>query len=1229
MGSQIVVSDTVPPYGQRLLPTVIDDAARIEPYRVLFYNPRNNDPSQGYDQVTTKIFANAINKLCGCVDAHVSLIRESGCELWITSSSGVDDSNTEKFTGRLDIARATAPELVDLLQEDPNSPSYPYEKPFEQGRSDVLALLHTSGSTGLPKLVPLYLGTTSAMDAMHLMDPIDGQRPSMVEWAGTKTLCAMPLFHTAGISFGLYGAVFFRWTVVLPSTGPLVQHVIEESLDSIKLDSAFISPSVLQDISKSPRALDKLSMLKFVASAGGPILQSVGQAIYPRVPVFQIMGMTELQLVPSMSTHGDDWQYFHFHPSVGFEMEPAASSHDGSSDNLFQLVYVKRESLRLTQSIFVTFPHVDRWESKDLYSRHPRKPHLWKYEMRADDVIVLSNGEKFNPLGAEAKLIGHPVIHSAYITGRSRFQAAVLIHPTDDVKDMSDSDIIETVWPAIREANESLPAYAQIHWGFVKIARRPFALTPKGTLARKATESLFGPEIEEVYARSDRGDESSLLPIDTATLQTLQDGVAAAVRAVSGNREVGLHDTLFAAGLDSLHVLRLARVLRSSSGVGVQAGAVYENPSIAQLSAYLWAQLRQQQQNGSTTDHRGDDTNPNGGHNSNGDNARATAISRMLAKHSPSFRRARNSSSKGEYVVLTGSTGSIGPFLLDRLCRNERVAGIWCLNRREDARQRQVQLARANGLPYDWDEGGKVQFLRSDISSAETFGLSSSELQDILHRATIIIHNAWEVNFNLSLPSFEPHIRGLETLVDICRRTRNKIRFYFMSSISAALRWPRDALGRRVPEAEISDPGAAMNGYGASKWVAEHLLARAAEAGVLTLSVFRVGQVGGPVQTFGPGSMWSRRDWVPALIDSSVYLRMLPSDLGLFNDLDWIPVDLLATVLDQLMFNVRPKLVDGQEEAGQENNSHEEIHYYNLLNPATERWSKLLPILIKRLGAAPAGSPDEMQVGTLKQWIARLQDSEASVVRAIDTPLGHSGKVNEDAGIAKVQTGLALVAFFQMLDEANTTGARNDSATENGLDEGPRFKIDWAMEKAISGSPALADLPSAIPVLASPHIVTQQFMTAAKSGVSAYARTFRKLLRPGSADGSNRYKAEVGTSSQDFVKTPEFCILDHAFLRFPAKASRDLQYTSARNALDDAFRVRNHECHVIPPIVFDADKTSSAKLVDFLVLSTVDVEYHAIALFFGPGVPSPYRRIIPTNLGMANAIRSRAVEISV
>lgn len=128
----------------------------------------------------------------------------------------------------------------------------------------------------------------------------------------------------------------------------------------------------------------------------------------------------------------------------------------------------------------------------------------------------------------------------------------------------------------------------------------------------------------------------------------------------------------------------------------------------------------------------------------------------------------------------------------------------------------------------------------------------------------ILLDNAWEVNFNLPLSSFETQLIGLQSLVRICTETQNKIRFFFVSSISGAMNWPSHILGP-IPEAKLTNLDASINGYGASKLVAEHLLGKAAQSGALRLSVLRVGQVGGPVATRREGSIWTRRDWVPAV----------------------------------------------------------------------------------------------------------------------------------------------------------------------------------------------------------------------------------------------------------------------------------------------------------------------------------------------------------------------------
>lgn len=81
------------------------------------------------------------------------------------------------------------------------------------------------------------------------------------------------------------------------------------------------------------------------------------------------------------------------------------------------------------------------------------------------------------------------------------------------------------------------------------------------------------------------------------------------------------------------------------------------------------------------------------------------------------------------------------------------------------------------------------------------------------------------------------------------------------------MNWPSHLLGS-IPEAKMANLDAPINGYGASKLVAEHLLSKAAQSSVLSLSVLRVGQIAGPVKTRGEGSVWTQRDWVPAVSHS-------------------------------------------------------------------------------------------------------------------------------------------------------------------------------------------------------------------------------------------------------------------------------------------------------------------------------------------------------------------------
>ena len=104
---------------------------------------------------------------------------------------------------------------------------------------------------------------------------------------------------------------------------------------------------------------------------------------------------------------------------------------------------------------------------------------------------------------------------------------------------------------------------------------------------------------------------------------------------------------------------------------------------------------------------------------------------------------------------------------------------------------------------------------------------------------THIVHNAWRVDFNLSVTSFEKYIAGTRRLVDLCCLLERPVKLLYTSSVAATQTW---GLNRgRVPEEVITDPRVAMgNGYAASKFATEnvsHLSVNCTEISPTTIDI--------------------------------------------------------------------------------------------------------------------------------------------------------------------------------------------------------------------------------------------------------------------------------------------------------------------------------------------------------------------------------------------------------
>lgn len=156
---------------------------------------------------------------------------------------------------------------------------------------------------------------------------------------------------------------------------------------------------------------------------------------------------------------------------------------------------------------------------------------------------------------------------------------------------------------------------------------------------------------------------------------------------------------------------------------------------------------------------------------------------------------------------------------------------------------------------------------------------------------TVIIHNAWKLDFNLGLGSFESHVRGTRHLIDLAATGphASEIRFVFTSSVTSAQGWDRDR--GAVPEEIEEDTGIAVGaGYGESKYVAERVsgtslspswecpseTAQILASSGLQVTCLRIGQISGG----SPMGAWSTTDWFPILVKSSLSLGAFPTADG-------------------------------------------------------------------------------------------------------------------------------------------------------------------------------------------------------------------------------------------------------------------------------------------------------------------------------------------------------------
>ncbi|PSR76147.1 hypothetical protein PHLCEN_2v8645 [Hermanssonia centrifuga] len=351
-----------------------------------------------------------------------------------------------------------------------------------------------------------------------------------------------------------------------------------------------------------------------------------------------------------------------------------------------------------------------------------------------------------------------------------------------------------------------------------------------------------------------------------------------------------------------------------------------------------------------------------------------SAMKLMVDKYSiqfPTHKPCENPTSvHHDTLVITGTTGSLGAALLAELMVAPNVAHIYAINRKSQKPllERQMEAFQRMGLANAVIQPStNVTFIEANMQE-ENLGLEPEILHKIRKSATHIIHNAWPVNFNLSLQFFDQNVRSLRNLIDLALSSHHASppRLIFISSVGV-LRHACPSLP--VKEGPVDPEIAVGSGYSESKWVAEKLLDEAASRSALRPLVVRVGQLSG-----SRSGAWKETEWFPSLIQSSVYLKCFPA---VDKEISWLPTEDAARAL------VETKNTD--------------VRYLHLAHPHPVNWSTI---------ANPIATELDLPLVPYTEWLSLLTKSRK----------GLESKIEQE--VVKVNSALKLLDFFTQISLA-------------------------------------------------------------------------------------------------------------------------------------------------------------------------------------------------------------------
>ncbi|KAF4610095.1 hypothetical protein D9613_010628 [Agrocybe pediades] len=832
--------------------------------------------------------------------AIIKMLKETNCHRLLTTQETLKSLISEI---KSELARDSpgfelhVEEMPPIMEIYPKMGRETKDDPFEEypkvavrpPLDNTMLYLHSSGSTGFPK---------SISETFRIFTHWASYPPMPELGYMTSGCMALPAFHTLGVISQVLHSIYALTIIALyppvatsPSALPVMptpDNILDHARRT-KCDCLITIPALLQIWAQDKASVEALATLKLVASGSVPtklgnFMVNSGVNLCPIYGGTEFGGPTYMLRKPE----GENaWEWISLDERLNVRWDP-------QGDGTYECQFINSEYQQVSVE---NMPDVKGYATSDLFIPHPTAPGFWKIVGRKDDVIIHSSGEKTVPAPMENIILNSPYTMGVVIFGREHDQPGVLIElkPTYAIDPSIEAENIKArnlIWPIVEEANRVAPAFSRIFKELIIFVNpsKPLPRAGKGTVMRKAALALYHEEIEALYAtiESTVNSETVEPPSAWTVPQTIQ-WLKAQVEDIDSGKTFNVSADFFEQGMDSLSTTILRRRISGALQANketqkaaelVSQNTIYNYPSIEKLANFIITLIADPASVLASV-------------------SRTDAIEEMIARYSIGLEHpisAGTQPANGTVALVTGTTGNLGSQVLEILIKDNSVTKVYALNRASgDAKKRHADRFKDKGFNVDLLSSPKLVLLEGDITQKNA-GLEKDVYQELLQNVNLIIHNAWRLDFNLQLASFEPNVRATRNLIDLARASSAAAltKFLFTSSVASALSWDRSK--GAYPEEVLTDAKYAVGtGYGEAKYVAERTLSQSGLQG----TSFRIGQISGGE----PNGAWAVSDWVPILVKSSIALHALPSMVGVSS---WLPMHGVAQSIVDIALSQTP-----------------------------------------------------------------------------------------------------------------------------------------------------------------------------------------------------------------------------------------------------------------------------------------------------------------------------------